>query len=1009
MHSEEPHKNDTSPDETLRHISQSKIAKGEYDVFLCYNGEDRRSVRDIGNQLLDRGIAVWLDIWELPPGRPWQREIERLIPAIPSAAVFVGRAGVGPWQQMEIEALLRQFVNRGCPVIPLLLPNATTKPELPLFLEGMTWVDFRKPEQHEIDEDEEPLDLLIWGISGQRVQKYPKPDLVNPQSIMPGPSSSSIVAAKDKTSKNVLIASLGESPVVVSVMYDLLTKKQHLKIDRVLILMPDDEYVRRSYQLVQKGLADICNDIQCELLPFEDANSWVNVCIFLQRLYKLLDTSQAKGEGVYLSSAGGRKSMAALMAWVVPFFSCVKHLYHVIDKDERHFLSLEDIRMNLSPFERSRVMHPDLENLILVDIPFEKDRQVSQKLITRLLSATNEDFNRMQYEEAETATLLQAVTQPGKILDVLLTRPVVEQFRAMCTNDVHRAIELKSCFERMGFMPKLQSGSFDAHKLARSPETLHFFKDSQTSLRLVFYTRPKDIAAGSEDVVTQVVVCALEAGANGEYRTLKKIATSPDFSPVPEYRIDELPPIPYTAPADSILIVPLGKTPMVATQLYMLLEYQECRTIRSVYLVYPERAIEINNAAKIVKNALQEWSGIPCKYVHVPGLEDIDSENACKLYQTTLEETIADVRKQYPDYKIDLALSGGRKGMTAMTIFAAQKQHISFVYHTLVVDDQLSRKIDDETTVEALNDLSRKERNNRLFLQDYKDEGPYAKFALFKVPVFSQEQSEIENGYSTTTYNQGYELKEQSLHVDVLLVTVTDVEAQAVITSFPTAKLCHLGDQAYHDLGILAGARIFMVQSEMGSGGQSGSILTIQEAIDVLHPSAIIMVGIAFGIDQKKRHIGDILVSRQLLPYDLQRVGTDSAGKMVVTLRADRPSASPKMLTIFRAAAKYWQAPPKVQFGPVLSGDKLVDNQDYRDQLVGLNPEAIGGEMEGTGLYATAQRKKVDWILVKAVCDWADGQKTQQDEGQRQKDAAENAVRFLLYVISKGGFGSPNA
>src|SRR5450432_914990 len=65
--------------------------------------------------------------------------------------------------------------------------------------------------------------------------------------------------------------------------------------------------------------------------------------------------------------------------------------------------------------------------------------------------------------------------------------------------------------------------------------------------------------------------------------------------------------------------------------------------------------------------------------------------------------------------------------------------------------------------------------------------------------------------------------------------------------------------------------------------------------------------------------------------------------------------------------------------------------------------------MEGAGLYATAQRKKVDWILVKAICDWADGQKTQQDEGQRQRDAAENAVRFLLYVISKGGFGGQHA
>jgi hypothetical protein len=50
---------------------------------------------------------------------------------------------------------------------------------------------------------------------------------------------------------------------------------------------------------------------------------------------------------------------------------------------------------------------------------------------------------------------------------------------------------------------------------------------------------------------------------------------------------------------------------------------------------------------------------------------------------------------------------------------------------------QLDREIEEETTVEALNDLSRKERNARLFLDAYKDKGPYGKFVLFKVPVLA--------------------------------------------------------------------------------------------------------------------------------------------------------------------------------------------------------------------------------------------------------------------------------
>jgi nucleoside phosphorylase len=240
-------------------------------------------------------------------------------------------------------------------------------------------------------------------------------------------------------------------------------------------------------------------------------------------------------------------------------------------------------------------------------------------------------------------------------------------------------------------------------------------------------------------------------------------------------------------------------------------------------------------------------------------------------------------------------------------------------------------------------------------------------------------------------------------NVDVLLVTVAEIEARAILSLFPTAQSRHIGNQTYHDLGSIGGAEVFMVQSEMGSGGQSGSILTIQEAIDALHPTAVVMVGIAFGINQSKHQIGDILVSKQIVEYEPQRMGTGPQNEPTIFPRGDRSSAPPRMLSMFRAASLSWQAPPKVEFGLVLSGDKLVDNQDFRNQLLSREPEAIGGEMEGAGLYAVTQRQKVDWILVKAICDWADGNK-HQDERQHQRLAAKNAARFTVHVLNQGGF-----
>ncbi len=133
----------------------------DFDVFLCHHGIDKPAVKIIGEQLQNRGLLPWLDEWELRPGLPWQRILEEQIGKIKTVAVFVGKNGIGPWQQLELEGFLREFVRRGCPVIPVLLEDAPLEPKLPIFLQGMTWVDFRKQEP-------KPMDMLEWGITGNR-------------------------------------------------------------------------------------------------------------------------------------------------------------------------------------------------------------------------------------------------------------------------------------------------------------------------------------------------------------------------------------------------------------------------------------------------------------------------------------------------------------------------------------------------------------------------------------------------------------------------------------------------------------------------------------------------------------------------------------------------------------------------------------------------------------------------------------------------------------------------
>jgi|GEM_PF-1999692 len=140
--------------------SSAKKSAEEYDVFLCYNREDRDAVLVIAEKLKGMGIKPWLDEWELRPGSNWLDALENQIKEIRSAAVFFGKSGLGPWQKNELNAILATFNSRNRPIIPVILLNGRPPEELPLFLKQRNWVNFNT--------DSEPIERLRWGITGER-------------------------------------------------------------------------------------------------------------------------------------------------------------------------------------------------------------------------------------------------------------------------------------------------------------------------------------------------------------------------------------------------------------------------------------------------------------------------------------------------------------------------------------------------------------------------------------------------------------------------------------------------------------------------------------------------------------------------------------------------------------------------------------------------------------------------------------------------------------------------
>ena len=135
------------------------------DVFLSHHSQDKPAVEALARKLSEQGLSVWLDKWNLIPGKPWQETIEQALQTCKACAIFLGPKGQGPWQHEEMRmAIDRRVTHQDVHIIPVLLPGSERpeRSELPAFLTRTTWVEF----QRSVEDEKEVFHRLVCGIKG---------------------------------------------------------------------------------------------------------------------------------------------------------------------------------------------------------------------------------------------------------------------------------------------------------------------------------------------------------------------------------------------------------------------------------------------------------------------------------------------------------------------------------------------------------------------------------------------------------------------------------------------------------------------------------------------------------------------------------------------------------------------------------------------------------------------------------------------------------------------------
>ncbi|XVQ82299.1 hypothetical protein ACQP2K_25955 [Microbispora siamensis] len=240
----------------------------------------------------------------------------------------------------------------------------------------------------------------------------------------------------------------------------------------------------------------------------------------------------------------------------------------------------------------------------------------------------------------------------------------------------------------------------------------------------------------------------------------------------------------------------------------------------------------------------------------------------------------------------------------------------------------------------------------------------------------------------------------------VLLLVATPTERNAVVKAVTThngaaPRRRHLAYHTVFDLGVVSNARVMLAQTRPGSLEPGAATLTAQSLTEQLDPHYLILTGICYGLHETKQRLGDVLVCTQLRVMDHKKIVEHREGEPMEILRGDRVSPSVTLLDRCQTA-RLEPVAPAVHFGPLLSANTLLDSPTTRASLAAAEPDAIGGEMEGLGVYAAAAKGRAEWIVVKAICDWG-----MDKDDAAQAFAARNAAEFVLDVLSGGGLDKP--
>ena len=258
--------------------------------------------------------------------------------------------------------------------------------------------------------------------------------------------------------------------------------------------------------------------------------------------------------------------------------------------------------------------------------------------------------------------------------------------------------------------------------------------------------------------------------------------------------------------------------------------------------------------------------------------------------------------------------------------------------------------------------------------------------------------------------------------IDFLIITPLEEERNAVIDklkTFPEFKRLPPSEKDIHIYYWVklhttfadgsTGMYRIVVMSLLGMGHNKASVAT-GDAIRRWLPKYVLLVGIAGGVGENEVRLGDILISDQVVDYELQKLKPEGP-----EVRWDTHRANPRLLEAsFHFDDNVWQkriarkrpggGTIKRHIGPVGTGNKVIASREVLAKYRNIWPKLIGIEMEAGGVAtATFQAAETPgFFMIRGVSDLANKEKNTRRVRKWRAYACEAAAAYAITLLQNG-------